>query len=140
IGIESFVKTSGSSGLHVFVPVRKGYEFEEAMEWSKGVAKEVARRAPKIATVERSISERRKNQVYVDYQQNARGKTIASPYTVRPKPKATVSAPVSWKEVESGFKLTDFTIQTMPERINKIGDLWAGMNKPKQRLPKLAWE
>lgn len=140
IGIQAFVKTSGSSGLHVFVSVSKGYAFEEAMKWAKGVSEEVARRAPKIATVKRSISERQKNQVYVDYQQNARGKTIASPYTVRPKPKATVSAPVSWKEVESGFKLTDFTLQTMPERINKIGDLWAGMNRAKQRLPKLVWE
>lgn len=140
IGIQSFTKTSGSAGIHIIVPVSKGYSFEEAMEWAKGVAEEVSRRAPKIATVERSISERKKDQVYVDYQQNARGKTIAAPYTVRPKPKATVSAPVSWKEVAAGFKLTDFTLQTMPERINKIGDLWADMNKAKQRLPKLTWE
>lgn len=133
--LKSFVKTSGSSGIHVFIPIKRGYTFEEAMDWAELLAKDVASRNPKIATIERRLSEREKSQVYLDWQQNARGKSIAAPYTVRPKPKATVSAPVSWDEVEAGFKLADFTIETMPERIQEAGDLWKDLLRTRQSLP-----
>ncbi|HKX33677.1 MAG TPA: non-homologous end-joining DNA ligase [Blastocatellia bacterium] len=132
--LKSFVKTSGSSGIHVFIPIKRGYTFEQTMKWAELVAKDVASRNPKIATVERRLSERESAQVYVDWQQNARGKSIAAPYTVRPTPKATVSAPVRWEDVEAGFKLTDFTIETMPERIQEAGDLWRDLRRTRQPL------
>ncbi len=131
----SFVKTSGSSGIHIFVPIKRRYSFEQVMDWAEQVAQTVAARNRKIATTERRLAEREKMQVYVDWQQNARGKSIAAPYTVRPKPKATVSAPVSWEEVEEGFKLTDFTSATMLARIERMGDLWAKLLRIPQTLP-----
>jgi DNA ligase D-like protein (predicted ligase)/DNA ligase D-like protein (predicted polymerase)/DNA ligase D-like protein (predicted 3'-phosphoesterase) len=133
--VTGFVKTSGSSGIHIFIPIKRSYTFEQTMDWAELVAKEVAARNPKIATIERRLAAREKAQVYVDWQQNARGKSIAAVYTVRPKPKATVSAPVSWAEIEAGFKLTDFTLETMSERLRDIGDLWAGLARTRQRLP-----
>lgn len=135
LDLTGFVKTSGSSGIHIFIPIKRGYTFDQAMEWAAQLAGQVAARNPRIATIERRLAERKKTQVYVDWQQNARGKTIAAPYTARPKPKATVSAPVTWEEVAEGFKLTDFTIQTMRERIQRRGDLWAGLLRHRQTLP-----
>ncbi len=135
LNVTSFVKTSGSSGVHIFVPIKRHYTFEQTMDWAEQVALTVAARNRKIATTERRLAERGKSQVYVDWQQNARGKSIAAPYTVRPKLKATVSASVSWKEVDEGFELTDFTIATMPARIKRVGDLWAGLLRTRQTLP-----
>jgi DNA ligase D-like protein (predicted ligase)/DNA ligase D-like protein (predicted polymerase)/DNA ligase D-like protein (predicted 3'-phosphoesterase) len=133
--VTSFVKTSGSSGIHIFVPIKRRYTFEQTMDWAAQVSLAVAARNSKIATTERRLAEREKTQVYVDWQQNARGKSIAAPYSVRPKPKATVSAPVSWEEIEAGFKLTDFTIATMPARIERLGDLWTNLLRTQQTLP-----
>jgi DNA ligase D-like protein (predicted polymerase)/DNA ligase D-like protein (predicted 3'-phosphoesterase) len=135
MGLQGFAKTSGSSGVHIFVPIKRQYSFEQAMEWAERTAKDAAARNPKIATIERRLSGREKSQVYIDWQQNARGKTIASAYTARDKPKAAVSAPVTWKEIEAGFKMTDFTIKTMPERLRKIGDLWESLLETRQSLP-----
>lgn len=135
LNVTGFVKTSGSSGIHVFVPIKRSYSFEAAMDWAELVAQEIVARNPKIATVERRLAEREKAQIYVDWQQNARGKSIAAPYTARPRPKATVSAPVSWEEVEAGFKLTDFTIETMDERMESVGDLWGDLMRTRQALP-----
>jgi bifunctional non-homologous end joining protein LigD len=134
--LTGFVKTSGSSGVHVFVPIRRSYSFEQVMDWAEKLSKDIASRNPKIVTTERRLVERKKSQIYLDWQQNARGKTIAAPYTVRPKPKATVSAPVTWDEVDAGFKLTDFTIETMPGRIEEIGDLWKDLLRTRQTLPR----
>src|SRR5262249_5211153 len=135
--LTGFVKSSGSTGMHVFIPIKRRYSFEQTMEWSEKLAKEVASRNPKIATIERRIHEREKTQVYVDWQQNARGKSIAAPYSARPKPKATVSAPVTWEEVHEGFKMTDFTIETMPARIKDVGDLWENLLRTRQILANL---
>jgi bifunctional non-homologous end joining protein LigD len=132
------VKTSGSSGIHIFIPVKRGYTFEQTRHWAEQMAREVASRVPKVATTERSLAARTKAQVYIDWQQNASGKTIAAPYTIRPKPRATVSAPVTWDEVEVGFRLTDFTIATMSERMQEVGDVWAGPRWRRQTLPDLA--
>jgi bifunctional non-homologous end joining protein LigD len=135
--VIAFVKTSGSSGIHIFVPIKRRYSFEQAMDWAEQVALAVAARNPKITTTERRLAEREKTQVYVDWQQNARGKSIAAPYTVRPQSKATVSAPVSWDEIEEGFKLTDFTLATMPTRIERLGDLWSKLLRTRQTLPSI---
>ncbi len=88
------------------------------------LANEVAQRAPKIATTQRSLAKRQKQQVYVDAMQNARGKTIASVLSARAKPGATVSMPLTWKQVEKGVKISDFTIRNTPGLIQKNGDAW----------------
>jgi bifunctional non-homologous end joining protein LigD len=138
--LTGYPKTSGSSGVHVYVPVRLRYEFEEVAEFAEQVSIRVADRLPKIATVERRIAEREKDQVYVDWQQNAKGKAAAAVYTVRAKPGATVSAPVTWREIGGGFKLSDFNIETVPARLKKKGDLWRDLFKHRQTLPRLKRE
>lgn len=138
--LTGYPKTSGSSGVHVYVPVRLRYEFEEVAEFAEQVSMRVAGRLPKIATVERRIAEREKDQVYVDWQQNAKGKAAAAVYTVRAKPGATVSTPVTWREIASGFTISDFNIETVPARLKRKGDLWKDLFKHRQSLPRLKRE
>jgi bifunctional non-homologous end joining protein LigD len=135
--LTGYPKTSGSSGVHIYVPLRPRYEYEEVAEFSEQVSDRVAESLPRIATTERRIAERKKNQIYVDWQQNARGKSAASIYTVRAKPGASVSTPVTWREVARGFQISDFTIKTVPARIKKKGDLWKEFFKDRQSLPAL---
>ena len=134
IGLEVFPKTSGSSGLHVYIPLKPSNEYDRAAEFARLLAVEVARRAPQIATVERTIAKRKSTQVYVDWMQNARGKSLASVFTARAKPKATVSMPLTWKQVSQGVKITDFTITNVPELLQKKGDPWTPFFSSRQAL------
>ena len=134
IGLQAFPKTSGSSGIHIYVPLKPANEYEKVAEFARLFATEVAQRAPKIATVERTIAKRKSTQVYVDWMQNARGKSLASVYTARAKPGATVSMPLTWKQVEKGVKIRDFTITNVPELLKKKGDPWADFFKSRQSL------
>ena len=134
IGLDVFPKTSGSSGLHVYVPLKPANDYAQAAEFARLMATEVARRAPQIATVERTIAKRKSTQVYVDWMQNARGKSLASVFTARAKPKATVSMPLTWKQVSQGVKISDFTITNVPELLKKKGDPWAGFFAARQTL------
>jgi bifunctional non-homologous end joining protein LigD len=138
--LTGYPKTSGSSGIHVYVPLRPRYEYVEVAEFSEQVSTRVAESLPRIATVERRIAERKKDQVYVDWQQNARGKSAASVYTVRAKAGASVSTPVTWREIARGFEIKDFTIKTVPRRIKRKGDLWKELFKNRQSLPRLKRE
>jgi bifunctional non-homologous end joining protein LigD len=138
--LAAYPKTSGSSGIHIYVPLRPRYEYEEVARFSEQVARRVAESLPRIATVERRIAERKKDQVYVDWQQNARGKSAASVYSARAKSGATVSAPVTWREISRGFEIKDFTIETVPRRLKKKGDLWKNFFKERQALPKIKRE
>jgi bifunctional non-homologous end joining protein LigD len=140
IGVSGYPKTSGSSGMHIYIPLGRGYDYDEAAQFAETVSNRVAALVPEVATVERKIAERKKGQVYVDWQQNARGKTAASVYSVRAKPGATVSTPVTWAEISKGIHISDFTIKTVPSRLEKKGDLWEGMLKDRQRLPRLPRE
>jgi bifunctional non-homologous end joining protein LigD len=134
IGLEVFPKTSGSSGLHLYVPLKATNEYDRVAEFARLFATEVARRAPKIATVERTIAKRAATQVYVDWMQNARGKSLACVFTARAKPKATVSMPLTWKQISQGVKITDFTITNVPELLKKKGDPWEGFFDARQKL------
>jgi len=138
--LTGYPKTSGSAGIHIYVPVRRRYSYEEVAHFAEQVSERVAERAPRIATVERRLAERKPDQVYVDWQQNARGKAAAAVYTVRAKPDASVSTPVTWQEIARGFEIGDFTIKTVPPRLIKKGDLWKDFFKDRQRLPKLKRE
>jgi len=134
IGLQAFPKTSGSSGIHIYVPLKPANEYEKVAEFARLLASEVAQRAPKIATVERTIAKRKSTQVYVDWMQNARGKSLASVFTARAKPKAPVSMPLTWNQIEQGVKIQDFTIVNVPELLKKKGDAWADFFKQRQSL------
>ncbi|MFN2407563.1 MAG: non-homologous end-joining DNA ligase [Pyrinomonadaceae bacterium] len=134
IGLDAFPKTSGSSGLHIYVPLKPANDYEKVAEFARLFATEVAQRAPRIATVERTIAKRAATQVYVDWMQNARGKTLAAVFGARAKPKATVSMPLTWKQISQGVKITDFTITNVPELLKKKSDPWAGFFKARQAL------
>lgn len=134
IGIKAFPKTSGSSGIHVYLPLKPTNDYGRVAEFARLLASEIAGRAPKIATVERSLARRKPTQVYVDWMQNARGKSLASVYTVRAKPKATVSMPLTWKQVEKGVKISDFTLNNVSDLVKKASDAWAEFFDSRQTL------
>jgi DNA ligase D len=134
IGLNAFPKTSGSSGIHIYLPLKPSNDYEKVAEFSRLLAGEIARRVPKIATVERTISKRKKEQVYVDWMQNARGKSLASVFTARAKPKATVSMPLTWKQIEQGAKISDFTVRNLPALLEKKGDAWSNFFDQRQTL------
>ena len=126
-GAISFCKTSGSSGLHIYVPTAKKYTYEQVKDFAYLVCMLVNEKLPEITTLERSLDKRNTSQIYMDYLQNRRGQTIASVYSVRPKPGATVSTPLEWKEVQKGLHPSAFTIHTIEQRLKKKGDLFAGV-------------
>ncbi|HEV7797062.1 MAG TPA: hypothetical protein VGO73_02815, partial [Pyrinomonadaceae bacterium] len=134
IGLNAFPKTSGSSGIHIYLPLKPTNTYESVAEFSRLLAGEVAGRAPKIATVERAIAKRKKEQVYVDWMQNARGKSLAAVFTARAKPKATVSMPLRWKQIEQGVKISDFTVKNVPALLKKNGNAWSEFFDQRQKL------
>ncbi|HVS82360.1 MAG TPA: non-homologous end-joining DNA ligase [Pyrinomonadaceae bacterium] len=134
LGLPSFPKTSGSSGIHIYLPLKPKYDYGKIARVAEALAGEVARRAAKIATIQRSLAKRQKEQVYVDAMQNARGKTIAAPYSARAKPNATVSMPLTWKQIEKGVKISDFTIKNAPKLVGRNGDSWKEFFENRQNL------
>ena len=134
VGLRAFPKTSGSSGIHIYVPLKPTNEYDKVAEFARLFASEVAQRAPKIATVERTIAKRKSTQVYVDWMQNARGKSLAAVFTARAKPKATVSMPLAWQQIEKGVKIGDFTITNVPDLLKKKGDAWIDFFASRQSL------
>jgi bifunctional non-homologous end joining protein LigD len=136
LGLTAFCKTSGASGLHIYVPTGAKYNYETCRLFAEYVAKQVQQELPAITSVIRSKSKRNKK-VYIDYMQNSRGQTIASPYSVRPKPGATVSAPLNWDELTDDLAIADFNIGNMADRIRDVGDLWKDIDKTKNDLRKV---
>ena len=122
--MPSVVKTTGSKGLHVYVPIVRGPEQGDVRTFAHVLAQELARRHPALITAEYRVAKRPRGRVLVDYNQNRWGATLASVYSVRPRPEASVSTPVTWKEVEKGVRIEDFTVTNVPARIAKMGDLW----------------
>jgi bifunctional non-homologous end joining protein LigD len=122
--VTAFPKTSGSRGLHIYIPLREGTPYEAGMIFCQIVATIVAEKHPKIATVERTVRARGQK-IYVDYLQNIEGKSLACAYSARASDFAGVSAPLTWKELDEEIDPADFTIRTMPARLPRTGDLWA---------------
>jgi bifunctional non-homologous end joining protein LigD len=122
--MPSVVKTTGSKGLHVYVPIVRGPLQHDVRTFAHVLAQELARRHPLLITAEYRVAKRPRGRVLVDYNQNRWGSTLASVYSVRPLPEASVSTPVTWKEVEQGVRIEEFTVRNVPARIAKMGDLW----------------
>jgi DNA ligase D-like protein (predicted polymerase) len=133
LGLPSFPKTSGATGLHTLVPLRPELRFPEVRRFAKALAQEVERRVDdqEVATTTWKVADRRG--VFVDFGQNARDRTIASAYSIRPKPDARASAPLRWEEV-ADVDPAAFTLETMRARVDKVGDLMAGMWRRKVSL------
>jgi bifunctional non-homologous end joining protein LigD len=125
LAMPTFVKTTGSKGLHVYVPIVRGPTQKEVWAFAKSLAQSLDRLRPDLITSEYRIAKRPAGRVLVDYNQNAWGRTLASVYSVRPQPLATVSMPVTWAEIARGVRIEDFRIDNAPARIRRRGDLWA---------------
>jgi len=134
-GIESYCKTSGSTGIHVYFPLGAKYTYEESKEFARVVVQRVNSEIPTFTSLERTVSAR-KGKMYLDFLQNRPQATIAAPYAVRPKPGATVSAPLRWEEVKKGLSMQDFTIRTMGDRLKEMGDLFKPVLAKAVDLPK----
>ena len=134
LGMKPLAKTSGASGIHVYAPIRRGPKQKEVWTVAKGIALEMARRHPRLVTVVFKVANRPKGRVLVDYNQNAWGRTLASVYSLRPTEEATVSTPVTWREVERGVEVDDFRIDNVPARLKRRGDLWKPLLSSRGRL------
>ena len=133
IGLRPYLKTSGSRGLHIYVPLAAGYTYDQARMFCEGVARIIVYEHGDAATIER-VKERRGTKVYLDFLQNRRGQTIVAPFAVRPLPGATVSAPLEWDELSGDIHPSQFTIQTLPARLERLGDPFMGALTDRQHL------
>ena len=122
--MPSVVKTTGSRGLHVYVPIVRGPVQKDVWTFAKALAVELAARHPKLMTAEYRVAKRPRGRVLVDYNQNAWGRTLASIYSVRPRPRAPVSTPVTWREIDKGVRIEEFRLDNVRQRVEKVGDLW----------------
>ena len=122
-GIPCYCKTSGSTGLHIYIPMGAKYSYEESKEFGRLIATIVHRELPKSTSIERLVSNR-KGKMYIDFLQNRPQATLAAPYSLRPKPGATVSMPLHWEEVKKGMKMMDFNIKNSYGRVKESGDIF----------------
>ncbi|HEY0030301.1 MAG TPA: DNA ligase D [Bacteroidia bacterium] len=123
LSIDSYPKTSGSTGMHIYIPLGAKYTYEQSKEFARGIAHMVQEELPRITSIERAVKDR-KGKLYVDFLQNRPHATVSAPYSVRPKPGTTVSMPLHWEEVKKGLKMKDFTIYNAMDRIRTEGDLF----------------
>jgi bifunctional non-homologous end joining protein LigD len=133
--MRSFAKTTGSKGIHVYIPIVRGPTQKQVWTFAKEFARQMEARDLALVTAEYKIAKRPKGRVLVDYNQNAWGRTLASIYSVRPRPRATVSTPVTWEELEKGVAIEDFRVDNVPKRLAKLGDLWKPLLSAKRRFP-----
>jgi len=132
--MPSYAKTTGSKGIHIYIPIVRGPNQKQVWSFSKEFAHAMASQAPELLTAVYQISKRPKGRVLVDYNQNAWGRTLASIYSVRPRPEATVSTPVTWRQLERGIRIEDFRIDNLPARLRKQGDLWKPLLEKRGRF------
>ncbi|MGH7678813.1 MAG: DNA polymerase domain-containing protein, partial [Gemmatimonadaceae bacterium] len=135
LGLHGVPKTSGASGIHIVLPLPGGATYEISRVLAELVARRVNEKHPKETTVIRAVKARPADAVYVDYLQNIRGKTVASVYSARAEPHASVSTPLKWTEIISDLDPRDFTVETLPRRLKRVGDLWATGMRRRNRLP-----
>lgn len=122
--IPSYPKTTGSKGIHIYIPIKYGPTQKQVWNFAKQFSHAVAGEAPELLTAVYQVSKRPKGRVLVDYNQNAWGRTLASVYSVRPKDRPTVSTPLRWSELKRGVALEDFRIDNVPARVRRLGDLF----------------
>jgi bifunctional non-homologous end joining protein LigD len=122
--MPNYPKTTGSRGIHIYVPIVRGPVQKEVWHIAKTIAQILDQTHPKLLTFQYKKEKRPPKHVLVDYNQNRWGSTLSSIYSIRPTPNATVSTPVTWKEIEKGIDMSAFTIKTVPPRLKKVGDLW----------------
>ena len=134
LGMPSYPKTTGSKGIHVYVPIVRGPTQKQVWTIAKEIAHVLASANPELITAIYKVAKRPKGRVLVDYNQNAWGRTLASIYSVRPTPRACVSTPVTWKEIEKGIRIEDFRLDNVRKRIEKVGDLWKPLLDKKKRF------
>lgn len=125
LGLHAAVKSSGGSGVHIYLPLPRGVDYGLAARVTLAVAARVARAHPRAATLERAVRARPRGSVYLDVLQNMAGKSVAAAYSVRARPVPTVSTPLRWEEVERGVDVRSFTMERVPARVARVGDLWA---------------
>jgi len=131
--MPAYVKTSGSRGLHVAVPLVRGPSHHDVQAVARALATELAHRHSRLFTVVYARARRPAGRVLLDYNQNGRGKTLASIYSVRPHPRAAVSTPLTWEEVARGVRIEDHRIDTVPARVTRRGDLWGALLRQRGR-------
>ena len=134
LGMPALAKTTGSRGIHVYVPIQRGPTQKDVWAFAKRFAQSLEALQPKLITAEYVVAKRPPGRVLVDYNQNAWGRTLASVYSVRPHLRAAVSAPVTWREIERGIAIEDFRLDNVPARVRKGGDLWAPLLAAKGRF------
>jgi bifunctional non-homologous end joining protein LigD len=134
IRLRSYPKTSGATGIHIFVPIEPEYGYEEVRLFAGAIGQRVGAELPNLVTSERSVGKRKKGTVLIDALQNSLGKPLAAVYSLRPNSGAPVSAPVSATELRNGFRPGDFTIETIFDRLKRSGDLWQDFWKHRQNL------
>jgi bifunctional non-homologous end joining protein LigD len=134
LGMPNYAKTTGSRGIHVYVPIVRGPTQKQVWSFTKTLSFELARRHPRLITAVYKKADRPTGHVLVDYNQNAWGRTLASIYSVRPAPRASVSTPVTWEEVARGVAIEDFRLDNVPQRIARLGDLWGPLVDPRHRV------
>jgi bifunctional non-homologous end joining protein LigD len=132
--MPNLVKTTGSRGLHVYVPIVRGPTQKQVWQFTKTLAVELAVRHPRLMTATYAVARRPAGRVLLDYNQNAWGRTLASVYSVRPSPRAAVSTPITWQEVTRGVAIDDFRLDNVPARVARRGDLWAPLLSPRGRF------
>jgi bifunctional non-homologous end joining protein LigD len=125
IEVESYCKTSGSTGLHIYIPLGAKYSYDQSQMFARMLVTIVHKQIPKYTSIER-LTAKRGGKMYLDFLQNRPQATIAGPYSLRPKPGATVSMPLHWDEVKPGLTMRDFTIFNAVDRLKVTGDLFAG--------------
>jgi bifunctional non-homologous end joining protein LigD len=132
--MPSYAKTTGSKGIHIYIPIQRGPNQKQVWSFAKEFAHAVASQMPELMTAIYQVSKRPKGRILVDYNQNAWGRTLASIYSVRPRELPTVSTPVKWQELEKGIKMEQFRIDNVPARVRKLGDLWKPVLENRRRF------
>jgi bifunctional non-homologous end joining protein LigD len=132
--MPAYAKTTGSKGIHVYIPIVRGPTQKQVWTFAKELARVLEAQFPKLVTAEYRVAKRPQGRVLVDYNQNAWGRTLASIYSIRPRPKAPVSTPVTWEEIESGIHIEDFRIDNVRERFAEVGDLWKPLLQKRGRF------